>query len=79
VGIANNITHFRALNGGFDKCADVWLEPASHDDTLVGNNGSVIDDGVNNDVTGFGPVKGGVGDAVSQAVQYAGDLTFDFE
>jgi hypothetical protein len=78
VGIANNITHFQALSGGFNKCADVWLEPASHDNTIVGNNGSVIDDGVNNDVTGFGPVKGGVGDAVSQAVQYERDLIFDF-
>jgi len=78
VGIANNITHFQAFSGGFNKCADVWLEPASHDNTMVGNNGSVIDDGVNNDVTGFGPVKGGVGDAVSQAVQYEGDLIVDF-
>jgi hypothetical protein len=79
VGIANNIIHFQPFNGGFDKCADVWLEPASHDNTMVGNSGSVIDDGVNNEVTGFGSVMGGVGDAVSQASQYAGELRFDFE
>jgi hypothetical protein len=78
VGIANNITHFQAFNNGFDRCAEVWLEPASYN-TIVGNSGSVIDDGVNNDITGFGPPKGDVGDAVSQGVQYASDLRFEFE
>jgi putative cofactor-binding repeat protein len=79
VGIANNITHFQAIDTGFANCTDVWLEPASHDNTIVGNSGSVIDDGVDNSVTGFGPVKGGVGGAVSQAVQDVNDLSVDFE
>ena len=79
VALANNITHFDAFTGGYAKCADVWLEPASHDNTVVGNSGSVIDDGVDNNVTGFAPVKGGVGSAVSEAqqdVEEAG-LAFD--
>ena len=46
---------------------------------MVGNSGSVIDDGVDNMVTGFGPVRGGVGGAVSEAVQRANDLSVDFE
>jgi hypothetical protein len=78
VAIGNNLTHFTAFSGGFNRCVDVWLEPASHDNTVVGNAGTVIDDGVNNKVTGFGPVKGGVGDDVSDAVNYANDLRYDF-
>lgn len=79
VGIANNLTKFQAFTGGFNRCADVWLEPASHDNTMVGNSGSVIDDGVDNTVTGLMPVKGGVGVAVSEAEHYANDVDFGFD
>jgi len=71
VGKANNVLAFQAFAGGYAKCADVWLEPASHDNVMVGNSGTVIDDGVNNNVTGFAPVKGGVGVEVSEASQDA--------
>jgi hypothetical protein len=69
VGKANNVLAFQAFTGGYVKCADVWLEPASHDNVMVGNSGTVIDDGVDNKVTGFAPVKGGVGAEVSEASQ----------
>jgi hypothetical protein len=79
VAIANNITHFQAFVGGFGKCADLWLEPGTHDNTVVGNSGGAIDDGVHNKVTGFSPVKGGVGKAVSEAEHDAHDASFGFE
>jgi hypothetical protein len=77
VGVANNVTQFQAFSAGYNKCADVWLEPASHDNTMVGNSGSVIDDGTNNKITGFGPVSGGVGDVVSEAEHDANEASLD--
>jgi hypothetical protein len=64
-----NVLAFQAFTGGYVKCEDVWLEPASHDNVMVGNSGTVIDEVVDNKVTGFAPVKGGVGAEVSEASQ----------
>jgi len=83
VAIGNNISGFSAFAGGIGKCADYWLEglqgppPTTHDNTIVGNSGSVIDDGVDDKITGLRPVKGGVGGAVSAAAQDAADVTHD--
>lgn len=73
VALANNISHFQAFKGGFENCADYWLELASHDNTVVGNSGSAIDHGVDNKITGLDPVAGGVGGAVSDAVSFSFD------
>jgi hypothetical protein len=84
VSKANNVAHFSPFEGGFDKCATFWLEPASHDNVVVGDSGSAIDEGINNKVTGLQPVSGGVGQAVSAAVHTAAErteelATFGFE
>ncbi len=71
VTAGNNVSGFDAFAGAFTKCADYWLEGASHDNTVAGNSGTAIDDGVENQVTGFRPVPGGVGEAVSEAVRDA--------
>jgi hypothetical protein len=75
VSKANNVSHFSAFEGGFEKCTTYWLEPASHDNVVVGDSGSAIDEGVNNKVTGLGAVSGRVGDAVSAAVHRAAEGT----
>jgi len=74
VAIGNNITQFQEFTSDFENCADVWLEPNAHDNTVVGNSGSVIDDGTNNQVTGLAPAKGGVGAAVSEGQQDAQEV-----
>ena len=79
VAIGNNVSLFQPFIGGFAKCADIWLEPASHDNTVVGNNGSAIDDGSHNNITGLRPVEGGVGQAVSEAEHDAHEMGFGFE
>ena len=79
VAIGNNISLFQPFIGGFAKCADIWLEPASHDNTVVGNNGSAIDDGSHNNITGLRPIEGGVGQAVSEAEHDAHEMGFGFE
>jgi hypothetical protein len=67
------VAAFQAFEGGFDKCATYWLEQASHDNVVVGDSGSAIDEGVDNKVTGLGRVAGGVGHAVSAAVNAAAE------
>jgi len=82
VAIANHIEGFDAFARGFEKCADYWLEPASHDSTVVGHSGRAIDEGVGNKVTGARAVAGGVGSTVSAAVETARaaeDTPFGFE
>jgi len=81
---ANNVSHFSAFEGGFDKCATYWLEPASHDNVVVGDSGSAIDEGTDNKVTGLRAVSGGVGQAISAANHFAAErtdelATFGFE
>ena len=73
VSKANNVSAFQPFEGGFEKCATFWLEPASHDNVVVGNSGSAIDDGIDNKVTGLTAIAGGVGQAVSGAVHTAAD------
>jgi len=84
VSKANNVSHFAAFEGGFEKCATYWLEPGSHDNVVVGNSGSAIDEGIKNKVTGLRAVSGGVGQAVSAAVHTAAErmeelASFGFE
>jgi hypothetical protein len=55
--------------------AHVLLDPAAQYNTAVGNSGTVIDGGANNRITGFTPVQGGVGQAVSDAEQSWHDVT----
>jgi hypothetical protein len=82
VAIGNNVSGFESFAGGFEKCADFWLEPGSHDNTVVGNAGNALDEGIGNRITGLHPVAGGVGNAVSDAArdaaQRAQDLGFGF-
>ncbi len=76
---ANHVSHFLPFEGGFEKCATYWLEPGSHDNVVVGDSGSVIDDGVDNKVTGFRAVAGGVGQAVSAAVHTAAERSDELQ
>jgi hypothetical protein len=77
VAIANDISGFEAFVGGFGECVDYWLAADSHDNTIVGNSGSVIDNGTHNKITGLHPVTGGVGAAVSDAAQHAAEVSQD--
>ncbi len=82
VAMANHVEGFQPFVGGFTKCAAYWLEPGEHDDTVVGDAGTAIDDGADNRVTGLRPVKGGVGSAVSGAVAAdpaAGEASLGFD
>lgn len=79
VAIGNNVSRFHAFEGGFAKCADYWLEPASQDNTVVGHSGTTIDEGMDNKVTGLTPVPGGVGGEVSDAEQDAHEVEWLFE
>jgi hypothetical protein len=79
VSKANHVSAFHAFEGGFEKCATYWLEPASHDNVVVGDSGSAIDDGLNNKVTGLARVAGGVGQAVSAAVSAAAERVDQLE
>jgi hypothetical protein len=76
---ANQVNFFEPFVGGFEKCATYWLEPASHDNYVIGNSGTVIDDGVDNKVTGAGPVQGGVGKAASEAEATTHELENEFD
>ncbi len=50
------------------------LDIAAASNTIIGNSGTVIDNGHDNNITGFKPVKGGVGEDVSEAEQYWHDV-----
>jgi hypothetical protein len=69
VAQANNISGFKAFS------SDFLLDGFSAFNTIIGDSGTVVDNGTNNAITGFRPVKGGVGDAVSEAEQYRHDVT----
>ncbi len=69
VSIGNNISGFNAFS------SDFLLDIAAAFNTIVGNSGTVIDNGHDNNITGFKPVKGGVGEDVSDAEQYSHDVT----
>lgn len=76
VAIGNNISGFNAFTSGSDfSGSDFLLDVASASNTVVGNSGTVIDNGKDNKITGFKPVKGGVGQDVSDAEQYWHDVT----
>ncbi len=62
VAVGNNISGFAASQ------ADYLFRAGSRGNTVVGNSGTVLDLGTNNRATGQAPVKGGVGDDVSDAV-----------
>jgi hypothetical protein len=65
---ANNITKMSPFR------AHVLLDEAAQHNTIVGDTGTVIDGGADNAITGFRPVRGGVGQAVSDAEQYWHDV-----
>ena len=69
VAIGNNISGFNAFS------SDFLLDLAAAFNTIVGDSGTVIDNGEDNKITGFKPVKGGVGQDVSDAEQYWHDVT----
>jgi len=62
VAVGNNISGFAASQ------ADYLFRAGSRGNTVVGNSGTALDLGTNNRATGQAPVKGGVGDDVSDAV-----------
>lgn len=62
VAIGNNISGFAASQ------ADYLFRAGSRGNTVVGDSGTVLDLGTDNRATGQGPVAGGVGDDVSDAV-----------
>jgi hypothetical protein len=66
---ANNITKMSPFR------AHVLLDVAAQHNTIVGHTGTVIDGGTDNAITGFMPVQGGVGQAVSDAEQFWHDVT----
>src|SRR6266568_3462396 len=69
VAQGNNISGFDAFS------SDFLLDIAAASNTIIGNSGTVIDNGHDNNITGFKPVKGGVGEDVSDAEQYWHDVT----
>lgn len=79
VAVGNNISGFSAFVGGFDECVDYWLASDSHDNTVVGNSGTAVDNGTGNKVTGLRSVGGGVGGSVSDAAQAAAQVSQDVE
>ena len=62
VAVGNNISGFAASQ------ADYLFRAGSRGNIVVGNSGTALDLGTNNRATGQAPVKGGVGDDVSDAV-----------
>src|SRR6266702_4998603 len=68
VAQGNNISGFDAFS------SDFLLDIAAASNTIIGNSGTVIDNGHDNNITGFKPVKGGVGEDVSEAEQYWHDV-----
>src|SRR3989442_622266 len=69
VAQGNNVSGFDAFS------SDFLLDVAAAFNTIVGNSGTVIDNGHDNNITGFKSVKGGVGEDVSDAEQYWHDVT----
>src|SRR5262249_47398229 len=63
--VGNNIARFHAT------VADVFLDFNSESNTLVGNSGSVIDFGIDNRITGYSNMSGGVHLGQFQDVQAA--------
>ena len=59
--VGNQIAAFNAL------VADVYLDTATHDTVLKGDRGTVLDFGLNNQITGFARGQNGTGQQVSAA------------
>lgn len=72
--VANKISRFHAISEGTSSpdftAADVYLESDTIGNVLVGFSGTVIDNGVDNKITGQPKtIKGGVGPEVSNAME----------
>ena len=64
----NNVSHFHST------IADVFLDYVARDTVLVGNSGTVIDNGADNRITGFTPMRGGAGPEIQAAQQQKREL-----